>query len=276
LHKDDIIHGDRMFIHKHILYDVNDKVNAHLRCNSNRDGITQDDLDDTNTYPLYKLQLMFTLQNKNDFGSVTRTDCFYAPAFYNYVVEQILSQLDKKHTIIKHPLGGTPISINDINELMRIVHSIDPSIKNPALFINTHPKDEELELEIDDETEKGFYIINIVRNSLPVYLKLAQLCIIPSDIKSSEITKSFGGEYKHYSSKSFVKMLEGLFKSGKLLFTYMPPYNKNGYYVRHQDDVFHKVQDLQSVAGWQELDRDDQLNEFHNLYLSVETAFKSE
>lgn len=276
--KINIIHGNREYMYKHILFDVKDHVNDKLRCNDNKDGITQDDLD-KGTYPLYKLQLMFMLQNTNADGVLVRTDCFYAPSFYNYIVQQITDQYNNDKTVIKHPMGGNAISVGDINDLMKVMHSIDASIRNPALFIDTPPRDEELELEIDSTTERGYYIVNIVRRSLPISVKLFQICIIPSNIKSSEIRKHIHGidVNENYSSVSFIKLLRSLFNNGTLLFTYMSPYYdaESGFYVKHQKDVFHLVKDLQTVEGWKKLDREDQSSEFHNLYLQVDKAFTS-
>jgi hypothetical protein len=274
-----IIRANREFIRRHILYDAIDKVNSHLRCNVNRDGITQEDLDD-NEYPLYKLQLMFSLQHTNKDGIVARTDCFYAPAFYNYLVEQITSQYGKSKTVIKHPIIGTPITMKDTEKLMDIMYSIDNAIKDPMQFIDTPPKDEELKLEFDNNTSRGYCIINIVRDSVPMKIKLFQLCIIPNDIKSSEIKdlyddKNDQDKYKHQNSKTFIKMMEGLFNNGQLLFTYMAPYHDaaSGFYVKHQNDIFYLVEKLRTVEGWQELDREDQLYEFHDLYSNIENAF---
>jgi hypothetical protein len=273
------INANRQFINKHILYDPKDKVNSHIRCNANRDGITQEDLDDSE-YPLYKLQLMFTLQSTNKDGIVTRTDCFYAPAFYNYLVEQITSQYGKNKTVIKHPMIGTPISIKDTEKLMDIMYSIDNTIKDPIQFINTPPKDEDLKLEFDNYTSRGYCIISIIRDSTPIKIKLFQLCIIPDDITSREIKDLYDDKidqdkYKHQNSKTFIKMMEGLFNNGQLLFTYMAPYHDaaSGFYVKHQNDIFHLVEKLRTVEGWQELDREDQLYEFHDLYSNIENAF---
>jgi hypothetical protein len=275
-----IITANREFVNKHILYDKHDKVNSHLRCNANRDGITQEDLDDSE-YPLYKLQLMFSLQHTNKDGAVTRTDCFYAPAFYNYLVEQITSQYGKSNTVIKHPIIGTPITMKDTEKLMDIMHSIDASIKDPMLFINTPPKDEDLKLEFDNNTVTGYSIISIVRDSIPVKIKLFQVCIVPNNITSREIKdlyddKNDQDKYKHQNSKTFIKMMEALFNNGQLLFTYMAPYHDSasGFYVKHQNDIFHLVGALQTVEGWKELDREEQTQEFHTLYSNVENAFK--
>jgi len=222
-----ILHKNREYFEDHV-FDINDKNKA--KCNSNVDAISQDDFDNPDDkYPLAKLQLMFKLQKKDENGNIIRTDCFYAPNFYNYVVNKVNAREP-----ILNPLTKEPITEDDINQLLKIMKIVIPDIKRPEYFPPI--RDTKLTLK-STETEyrgKPFYNISINRMIGDIDFEIFNLCSIPADIEIQESGSS------DITSSVFLTDLSKLFDSGKMLYTYMPPYhNENEEYIKTPNFQFY-------------------------------------
>jgi predicted transcriptional regulator len=207
-----LVNKDRDYFENHVL-DIGD--DNREKCNSNTDAISQDDFDDAK-YPLAKLQLMFTLQKKNDQGDVVRTDCFYAPNFYNYVVNRINAKEPILNPLTKE--SQHPVSEKDIERLLKIMKVVVPDIEKPEFL--AHTQDTKLRIQHREEyyRDKPFYIVSINRKIGDIDFEIYQLCSLPADIDVTETGST------DIASTVFLFNLYKLFSSGRLMTTYMPPY----------------------------------------------------
>ena len=189
----------RQYYRDNILYKHNE-TNV-LKCNHNIEAITQEDMND-NKYPLAKLQLIFQLHAKNTNNDIARTDCFYAPTFYNYIVNQIL-----KNNPLINPITQQVIHRNDIDKLVDIMKTIIPDIVHP--FIKTYDRDLYLYTMLSSDTK--YYEFIIVKHLEPIKIKICKICMIPNL-----------QEYVEDIMK-IRKLMRELFNKQLLLHNYAPP-----------------------------------------------------
>jgi hypothetical protein len=190
---------DRKYFKENVLYAAD---NNKLKCNHNIDGITQEDMNDDN-YPLLKLQLIFKVHTKNENDQIIRTDCFYAPVFYNYVVNQLLSG----HALA-NPITNAPITRSDIDRLINILKTLIPDIPHP--FMKSYDKDLLLYTVLSNDMK--YYECIVVKNLGRSKIKICQVCIIPNEQeKADEIIL-------------ISQVIKQLFDKQLLLHNYMPPY----------------------------------------------------
>lgn len=205
-----LIDKDRVFFENNVL--SNDYEENAMKCNTNDDILSGDNLADEN-YLLSKLQLTFQIQTKKD-GNVIRTDCFYAPSMYNYIVRQI----NNKKPII-NPFTRQPLNETDISNLMKIMNIIDPTLERPILIKPIH--DTQLKVGHEVETYKGqpYARMFVYRKIGDFEIELFTICYILADIDVSESKSA------DTTSEKFVFSIYRLFNKGLLLKTYMPPYH---------------------------------------------------
>jgi hypothetical protein len=196
--------------------DDNDKT----KCNSNTDAISQEDFDDPK-YLLSKLQLMYKLQKKNDKGEIIRTDCFYAPNFYNYIV----SRIKNKETLV-NPLTKESISDEDIEKLIKIMRVVIPNIEKPEYTLPIHDKMLKIKHTEIMYRNKPYYDVFVSRKIGDIDFILYKLCTIPADIDVAETGST------DIASTVFLFSIYKLFNSCRLMHTYMPPYHLNREYIK--------------------------------------------
>lgn len=184
-----------------------------FKCNSNTDAIGQDEFDDDN-YLLSRLQLMFQLYTRDKNNNIIRTDCFYAPNFYNYIVTKV-----QNDSIITNPLTNQKVSEEDIERLMKIMRILVPDIEYPNKV--KHPHDKQLVIEHEyfrTQVNGSFYKVSIYRYLGGMKILIADVCLIPADFEVRETGSA------DISSDIFVFSLYKLFNDGKLLLNYLPNY----------------------------------------------------
>jgi hypothetical protein len=227
--KDNILFSmSREEINNNILYDefVEESQLAD-RCNDSNDILTRDDFD-SEDFPLSKLQLLVRLKiyyKKDKY----KTECIYAPALYNYLIECIQT---KKPFI--NPLTRVQYTEEHINELMKVMRIINPNIERPYFLKPITDK----KLTIDYHVVPGdyrtnnhnleFYSIDLYRKFGDYKYKLYHICTIPSNI---EPTGDFATNSNDLSSTTMLFRIFKLFEDGRLLHKYVPPYSitENGY-----------------------------------------------
>ncbi len=217
-YKYELLDKDREYFEENIL---DDSMNNRMKCNSNTDALSQEEFDNQN-YLLAKLQLMYKLHTRNDNNEIIRTDCFYAPNMYNYIV----SKINEKESIV-NPVTKQPISDEDISELMKIMNIIDPSLEKPYFIKPIHDKFLKLTHDEIYHNNKTYYCVSITRKIGPfdLYIK-KNLCYIPADIDQTETGST------DIASTVCLFSIYKLFNDGKLLETYIPPYNVNGRIIK--------------------------------------------
>jgi hypothetical protein len=212
------------------------------RCNESIDILTNDEFDDEN-YPLAKLQLIVRLKMNN------KTECIYAPALYNYLVDCVNSK--KPFT---HPITKQKYTEEHIDQLMNTMRIVDPNIIEPTYFkpINdTKLRISYTEKWINIERYKSnraftswngisrinFYEINIMRQFGDTDHTIFKLCTIPADI---DPMGTFATNSNDISSSTMLFRIIKLFNDGRLLSNYVPPYyNTNGNYHQYIDLGIH-------------------------------------
>ena len=212
-------------INENILYNESIVNISELqnRCNDSSDILTKDDYDSEH-YPLAKLQLLVRLKIKNK--DKYKTECVYAPALYNYLVQCI----NTKQPFI-NPLTRIQYTEEHINELMKIMKIINPNIERPyflkpisdkKLIIEHHeiiPSKEINPLKLE------FYSINIYRQFGATKYKIFHICTIPSNIDSVESDENpIATGSTDLTSSTMLYKIYKLFNDGRLLHNYVPPY----------------------------------------------------
>jgi hypothetical protein len=215
-------------INDNILYDeLVDESQLADRCNDSSDILTKDDFD-SEDYPLAKLQLLVRLKIYNN--DKYKTECIYAPALYNYLVECINT---RKPFI--NPLTRVKYSEEHINELMKVMKIINPNIERPYFLkpiTDTKLKIDYYAVRTEREANPHnleFYSIDIYRQFGDFNFKIYHICTIPSNI---EPTGEFATNSNDLSSTTMLFRIFKLFNEGRLLHKYVPPYciRGNGYY----------------------------------------------
>ena len=215
---------NRNYFKDNILHDAG--IDDKSRCISNTDGISYDDFDDDNNYMLAKLQLMFRLHTINNKGDIVRTDCFYAPNFYNHIVRRINMRLP-----INNPVTNAVIDDNQIDgvidELMKIMRIVKPDIERPEFILP--PYDNDYIINHSTVSYKGhqYYEIYTERIIMGVKMPIYFICTIPADIDDPVETGS-----TDMTSSTFLAKIYDLFNNGLLMHTYVPPYSVEGEYVK--------------------------------------------
>jgi hypothetical protein len=195
------------------------------RCSESKDILTNDEFDDDN-YPLAALQLMVRLKTDN------KTECIYAPALYNFLVN-----CANNKTPFINPITRYKYTPDDIEEVMKVMKVIDKNMVTPKYLKVVN--DTKLLIDFEEFPEDvpstmgvgklNFFEIYIYRKfgneDQPIY----DLCIIPADIDSTGI---FGTGSNDLTSSVMLFRIQKLFNDGRLLSKYVPPY----YNVLKDDD----------------------------------------
>jgi hypothetical protein len=251
----ELLDKDRAYFENNVL--DNDNVRNANRCVANHDNLTSEDFDHPD-YLLAKLQLMFKLHKRDENGKVIYTYCFYAPAFYNYLVNQITRNNVVKHPVtkqmtIKNPITSEPVDDEDIDNLMQIMKVIDSSIERPVYIKPIH--DEMLYIYSSEELYNGheFFNVFIMRRIGDVNITVRKLCTILADVEIQESGSS------DITSNIFIDIVYELFNSGRLLKTYMPPYkDKNNEFIK---PMIH-FNNYATPEQWDKPTREEQLKMF--------------
>jgi hypothetical protein len=210
-----LIQKDRRYFRDKVLY--NDADSDMKRCISNTDGISQDDFDD-DKYMLAKLQLMFQLHTKNEDGDIIRTDCFYAPSFYNHVVQRVNEQLPISNPVTNINIPETELE-EVIEDLMKVMSVIVPGIERPRFISPVY--DSNYIIKHKEFTYEGhqYYGIDTMKKIGDIYLPMYHICTILADVEDSSETGS-----TDMTSSTFLEHIYKLFNNGVLMNTYVPPY----------------------------------------------------
>ena len=223
--KDNLLLGmTKQKIYADILYDDSELAD---KCSESIDILTNEELDDEN-YPLSKLQLMVRLKVYTPDKKKYRTECIYAPKLYNYLIKCI----NNKEPFI-NPVTKAKYTQENIEELMKVMRIIDPSLEVPVYI--KHMNDTMLKLEYRVITEEyndldsSFGDINIIRY-YNIYLsrsigykeyEVYNICTIPADIEAGGI---FATGSSDLTSEVMLFGIYRLFNEGRLLHQYIPPY----------------------------------------------------
>jgi len=266
LDNDTLIDKTREEIYEHHLSDDIDRK----KCNSNTDAISQDDFDD-DLYPLAKLQLMVKLHTRDDNNEIIRTDCFYAPNIYNQLVS-----LAKNKKSFKNPMTRKKLTDENINEIMKVINIIDPTLVVPYYIRGIYDKGYKLiyydvtAYDIVTGTHQNYYKIDVFRDFGGIRFGVVTICYILADIETNETGSA------DITSTTFLFLMHKLFNEGKLMKTYMPPYIVNGVrtflppLINNYDTTDQWIFD--SVTK-DPLTRTDKINKFKELYASVASLF---
>jgi hypothetical protein len=225
----ELLDKDRAYFENNVL--DNDNVRNANRCVANHDNLTKEDFDHPD-YLLAKLQLMFKLHKRDENGKVVFTYCFYAPAFYNYLVNQINSNIVIKHPVtnqmtIKNPITKEPVDDEDIQQLMQIMKVIDSSIERPVYMKPIHDINLVMNYSEFEHNGNQFFKVLIQRRIGDVMITVHQLCTILADVDARESHSS------DITSDIFIDIVFDLFYNGRLLKNYMPPYkDQNNEFIK--------------------------------------------
>jgi hypothetical protein len=222
-----MLNKSRENIIKDDLYDDTITDNSRFtRCFNNTEIISQDEFDNPN-YPLAKLQLMTKLHIKDVSGNLLRIDCYYTPNLYNHLITQAN---DKKP--FTDPYNGKYfLTDNDINNIMKTMHVIDKNLEKPRYIKNSNDKKFEIGYEIenfilDNDIETfnmtKIYVYRLFGN---IKFKILTIFSFPADIEVEDTGSS------DMTSATLTVKIEQLFNNGKLMETYLPPYNVDGFYL---------------------------------------------
>ena len=228
---------NRENINENLLFDYSGDEN---KCSESTDILTNEEFDNEN-YPLAKLQLMVTLK----FPKPNRTECVYAPKLYNLLVSSVNSNqfFINPTTRIKY----TEEHINQIMDIMKII--ISPDIERPIflkpindtnLKIHYYPfttRENNARTPIWKRT-LNWYNIYIYREFGGKIYKIYDICTIPADIDHSD--GEFTTESTDLTSSVMLFRIFKLFREGRLLCTYVPPYFiVDGPYKKYIDLMIH-------------------------------------
>jgi len=207
-----------------ILYDYSGLAD---KCSESIDILTNEELDDEN-YPLSKLQLMVRLKVYTPDKQRYRTECIYAPKLYNYLIKCINS----KEPFI-NPVTKAKYTQENIEELMKVMRIIDPSLEIPV-FIK-HMNDKLLKISYKEITKTykdldssfgttnvfRYYNMYLSRTIGGVEYNIYNICTFPADI---EANGEFATGSADLNSYTMLVNIYKLFNEGRLLYNYIPPY----------------------------------------------------
>ena len=223
--KDNLLLGmTKQKIYADILYDDSELAD---KCSESIDILTNEELDDEN-YPLSKLQLMVRLKVYTPDKKKYRTECIYAPKLYNYLIKCI----NNKEPFI-NPVTKAKYTQENIEELMKVMKIIDPTLEVPVFIKHMNDTMLKLEYRVITETyndlDSSFGDINIIRY-YNIYLsrsigykeyEVYNICTIPADIEAGGI---FATGSSDLTSEVMLFGIYRLFNEGRLLHKYIPPY----------------------------------------------------
>jgi len=181
------------------------------KCNGNFDTISSENFD-SEYYPLTKLQLMVKIHTRNNENKITRTDCFYTPNIYNYLVS-IAKEGVKSFTNPNRP--DILLTEENLREIMRKVKLIDPTKELPKHIV---PR-KDTEFYLLTRQNGLFYNIYLSRKftSVPEFI-IYKICCIPANIEQTHTGSS------DMTSATMIIKIQNLFDKGLLLHSYVPPY----------------------------------------------------
>ena len=207
-----------------VLYDYSGLAD---KCSESIDILTNEELDDEN-YPLSKLQLMVRMKVYTPDRQRYRTECIYAPKLYNYLIKCI----NAKEPFI-NPVTKAKYTQDNIEELMKVMRIIDPSLEVPV-FIK-HMNDTKLKVEYKELTKTyqnldvsfgttntiRYYKMYLSRVISGVEYNVYNICTFPADI---EAEGEFATGSADLNSYTMIVNIYKLFNEGRLLYNYIPPY----------------------------------------------------
>ena len=248
--KQPLLSMTRENINDNLLYDYSGDEN---KCNEPTDILSNEEFDNDN-YPVAKLQLMVTLK----FTKPNRTECVYAPKLYNLLVTSV----NNKEPFI-NPITRIKYSeehVNKIMDIMKIV--INPDIEKPIflkpindteLKINYKPLQTSLDVGAPIwKRTLNWYNISIYRQFGNEIYKIYDLCTIPADIESDN---DFATESTDLTSNVMLFRIFKLFRDGRLLCNYVPPYYIiDGPYIKYVKLMIH-FNRYKTVHNWLYHDR---------------------
>ena len=250
-------------IKKHPLFNMNrENINDNLlhdysgdenKCSEPTDILSNEEFDNDN-YPLAKLQLMVTLK----FTIPNRTECVYAPKLYNLLVTSV----NNKEPFI-NPITRIKYSeehVNKIMDIMKIV--INPDIEKPIFLkpindteLKINYKSHQTSLDEGAPIWKrtlNWYNISIYRKFGNKIYKIYDLCTIPADV---EPNNDFATESTDLTSNVMLFRIFKLFRDGRLLCNYVPPYYIiDGPYIKYVKLMIH-FNRYKTVHNWLYHDR---------------------
>ena len=209
---------NRENINDNLLYDYSGNEN---KCSEPTDILSNEEFDNDN-YPLAKLQLMVTLK----FTNPNRTECVYAPKLYNLLVSSVNSREPFINPITR--IKYSEEHINQVMDIMKIV--INPDIERPiflkpindtGLFIDYKPLRSQTTGGPTWKRYLNWYNISIYRKFGDEIYRIYDLCTIPADLESDN---DFATASTDLTSSVMLFRIFKLFKDGRLLHNYVPPY----------------------------------------------------
>ncbi len=232
--KHPLLSMNRENINDNLLYDYSGDEN---KCSEPTDILSNEEFDNDN-YPLAKLQLMVTLK----FTNPNRTECVYAPKLYNLLV----SSINNREPFI-NPITRIKYSeehINKVMDIMKIV--INPDIERPiflkpindtGLFIDYKPLRSQTTGGPTWKRYLNWYNISIYRKFGDEIYRIYDLCTIPADLESDN---DFATASTDLTSSVMLFRIFKLFKDGRLLHNYVPPYYIiDGPYIKYIKLMIH-------------------------------------
>ena len=232
--KHPLLSMNRENINDNLLHDYSGDEN---KCSESTDILSNEEFDNDN-YPLAKLQLMVTLK----FTNPNRTECVYAPKLYNLLVTSVNSRepFINPTTRIKY----SEEHINQIMDIMKII--INPDIERPiflkpindtGLFIDYKPLRSQTTGGPTWKRYLNWYNISIYRKFGDEIYKIYDLCTIPADVESDN---DFATASTDLTSSVMLFRIFKLFKDGRLLHNYVPPYYIiDGPYIKYIKLMIH-------------------------------------
>jgi hypothetical protein len=211
-------------IAKDVLYDYSDLAD---KCSESIDILTNEELDDEN-YPLSKLQLMVRMKVYTPDKKKYRTECIYAPKLYNYLIKCINS----KEPFI-NPVTKAKYTQENIEELMKVMRIIDPSLEVPVFIKHINDKLFKIEYEELTKTYQNldasfgttntfrYYNMYLSRTIDGIKYNVYSICTFPADI---EAEGEFATGSADLNSYTMIVNMYKLFNEGRLLYNYLPPY----------------------------------------------------
>jgi len=240
------------------------------RCISNKDIITNDDYD-SEDYPLAKLQLMVRLKIRNK--DKYKTECIYAPQLYNYFVDR----LNTKQPFIS-PATKIPYTEEHIDELMKVMRLINPSIERPYFLKPIN--DTKLKIEYDQISPEftvnnlglEFVSIGLYRQFGVTKHKIYDICVIPINIGVQEDRENvIGTGSTDLTSATMLFRIFKLFRDGRLLHKYVPPYcityrDNLGRQLTQYIAMMIHFNNYRTVDHWLELNTKDEIRDMFIRY----------
>ena len=224
IHDNELLAMTKEQIAKDVLYDYSDLAD---KCSESIDILTNEELDDEN-YPLSKLQLMVRLKVYTPDKKKYRTECIYAPKLYNYLIKCINS----KEPFI-NPVTKAKYTQENIEELMKVMRIIDPSLEVPVFIKHINDKLFKIEYEELTKTYQNldasfgttntfrYYNMYLSRTIDGIKYNVYSICTFPADI---EAEGEFATGSADLNSYTMIVNMYKLFNEGRLLYNYLPPY----------------------------------------------------